>query len=161
MNPWILTRGTRYRTKCVVIILALKKKPERKCKECMFLSLSPMTVRSMQDLGLLQDQFPGASIPSYFYPASSIRCLQIIFNHHFLDFSADLPSGIFLNTFFAFLSFRSLWLVQIIHAIFSFTEPNISLSIYLSNTPKIFQSLLLSVQTCESYITTDLWITVR
>jgi hypothetical protein len=34
----------------------------------------------MQDLGTLQDQFPGVSIPSNFSPASITHFLQIIFD---------------------------------------------------------------------------------
>lgn len=88
----------------------------------------------------LQDQFPVLSFPSSFSPASNTYSLQIIFSHLFLDFSADLPSGIFINTFFTFFSsrilsafpnHRKLWLVQIVHTMFSFTGPNISLSIFL------------------------------
>jgi hypothetical protein len=39
-----------------------------------------LAVQSMQDLGLLQDQFPHISILSYFSPASNTSFLQIIFN---------------------------------------------------------------------------------
>ena len=35
-------------------------------------SCSPLAFRSMQDPGLLQDQFPNVSIPSYFSSASNI-----------------------------------------------------------------------------------------
>jgi len=106
-----------------------------------------------------------------FFPASNSHFLRIIFNHLFLDFSADLlPSGIFLNTFFTFPSsgilsacpnHQNLWLVQIVHTMFSVTGSNISLSIFLSHISEVFPSLSLSVQNRESYITTDLRITVR
>jgi hypothetical protein len=46
-------------------------------------SFSP-TLRSVQDLGLLQDHFPSVSIPSYFSAASNTQFLQIVF-------SVDMP----------------------------------------------------------------------
>ena len=68
-------------------------------------SSSPLDAWTMQDPGLLRDQFPDVSIPSYFSPASNthfhhrttIFCLA--FQRNFF-----LPSGIILNTSFTVIS---------------------------------------------------------
>ena len=49
---------------------------------------SPLALRCLQNLGLLRDQFPGVSVPSYFSPASN--------TNFFISFST---SQFKLNTF--------------------------------------------------------------
>jgi len=61
------------------------------------------------NLGILQDQFPGVSVPSYFSPASNTHFLQIIFNigQPSLSWFSKGPSlllGYSENTFFTVLS---------------------------------------------------------
>jgi hypothetical protein len=62
---------------------------------------SPLALRSVQDPGLLQDQIPGVSIPSYFFqPLTPIFYISFstLSSHLFLGFPTDpFPSGIFLN----------------------------------------------------------------
>ena len=74
------------------------------------LSLSLHWLRSIYDLGLLQDRFAGVCIPCYFYPYSLTAILFRSFSsssiHLFLGFPTNIfPSGILLNTFFKILSF--------------------------------------------------------
>ena len=66
-------------------------------------------IRSVQDPGLLQDQFPSVPVSTYFSPASNALFLQIIVNIAQLSLSwfskrTFFPSGIFLNTFFTVIS---------------------------------------------------------
>ena len=73
------------------------------------LCLYQLALRSMQDLDLLQDQFPGVHISTYLYPASNTHYFfQITFNifittPYWLS-KGIFPSVIFLNTFFTVLS---------------------------------------------------------
>jgi hypothetical protein len=73
------------------------------------LSLHPLTLHSLLNPDLFQDQFPGVSIPSYSLPTSNNHFLHIILtlsNHLILGFQTDhIPSGLFLNIFFTVLSF--------------------------------------------------------